>query len=214
MIYHGDCADVLPQISADAMISDPPYGVGLGVDNNQRKGAGNLAKSGYISYSDTYDNFVRLIVPRLSAALDRVERAAVFTGPHIHEQRKPDAIGGIWHPSAVGRTPWGSKNFLPVLFYGVPPNPGKHRPMVLRSTTSAEKSDHPCPKPATWMRWLIEIGTFPSDTIIDPFAGSGTTLVEAKRLGRRAIGVEIEERYCEIIAERLQQGALPLEMMS
>lgn len=207
-IYHGDCRDVLPAVVADVVITDPPYGVGLGVENNPARDASHLGKSGYASYEDSYENFVAVIVPRLNAVIEHVGRAAVWTGPHIHEQRKPVAIGGIWHPSAVGRTPWGSKNFLPVLFYGAPANSGLHRPLVIRSTAVSEANGHPCPKPAEWMRWLIDLCSSAGDVVFDPFMGSGTTLVEAKRMGRRAIGADIEEAYCDIAAKQLAQGAL------
>jgi hypothetical protein len=62
--------------------------------------------------------------------------------------------------------------------------------------------DHPSPKPLKAMQWLVS--RF-SGTVIDPFMGSGTTLVAAKNLGRQAIGVEVEERYCEVAARRLSQ---------
>lgn len=69
-------------------------------------------------------------------------------------------------------------------------------------------SDHPCPKPREFVSWLIERVARASDAILDPFVGSGTTLVVAKQLGRRCVGIEQSERYCEIAARRLAQGSL------
>ena len=69
---------------------------------------------------------------------------------------------------------------------------------------------HPTQKPVGLMRWCMTLPWTDADqTILDPFMGSGTTLRAAKDLGRRAIGIEIEERYCEIAARRLEQAVLP-----
>ncbi len=211
-IYHADCCDVLPLLPpVDLVLTDPPYGLDLGVRNNQYRDCTHLHKAGYATYEDTYENFVSLIVPRLNAVLSICERAAIFTGPHIHEQEKPNAIGGIWNPAATGRTAWESKNVLPILFYGAPKCArGCHRPTAIMSTATTENNAHPCPKPIEWMRWLVSLGSTEGELILDPFMGSGTTLVAAKNLGRRAIGIEIEEKYCEIAVERLAQEVLPL----
>jgi site-specific DNA-methyltransferase (adenine-specific) len=69
---------------------------------------------------------------------------------------------------------------------------------------------HPTEKPAVLMRWVLGLHWVPADTILDPFMGSGTTLRAAKDLGRKAIGIEIDERYCEIAAKRLAQETLGL----
>lgn len=213
-IYNADALDLLPMLSDFVLVTDPPYGVGIGADNNSQKSngyGGHLAKGSYDNYEDTYENFVQYIAPRLNLAVERARRACVFTGPHITEQRKPDAIGGIYHPAASGRTAWGTKNFLPVLLYGAPPSgAGQHRPLVLQSSENTEANGHPCPKPIGWMTWLVNLASEPSEIILDPFMGSGTTLRAAKDLNRRAIGIEINERYCEIAARRMAQGVLAL----
>lgn len=67
---------------------------------------------------------------------------------------------------------------------------------------------HPCPKPLKFKSWLIDKFSDKNSSIIDPFMGSGTTLRAAKNLGRKAIGIEIEEKYCEIAAKRCRQGVL------
>jgi site-specific DNA-methyltransferase (adenine-specific) len=211
----GDCREIVPTLpKADFLLTDPPYGLEIGSANNPVRSSGyggHLAKRSYLSYKDSYDEFTTIIVPILTSAIRFVGRAAIFTGPHIHEQLKPDAIGGIYSPSATGRTTWGSKNFLPVLFYGTPPNSGQHRPTVLRNTDSSTFNGHPCPKPISWMKWLVNLGSVIGEIILDPFMGSGTTLRAAKDLGRHAIGIEIEEKYCEIAAKRMAQEVLEFQ---
>ena len=69
---------------------------------------------------------------------------------------------------------------------------------------------HPTSKPINLLTAWVRQFSDANETILDPFMGSGTTLVAAKRLGRKAIGIELEEKYCEIAARRLSQGALDL----
>lgn len=76
--------------------------------------------------------------------------------------------------------------------------------------STGKQADHPCPRKITHAAFLVKWWSEPEDTVLDPFAGSGTTLVAAKQLGRKAIGIEINERYCEIAAKRLAQEVLDL----
>jgi len=70
--------------------------------------------------------------------------------------------------------------------------------------------EHPAVMPVELAARAIRLSTWPGETVLDPFAGTGTTLVAARLLGRRAIGVEVSERYCELAAKRLAQGTLEL----
>ncbi len=78
----------------------------------------------------------------------------------------------------------------------------------------ADAGDHPAPYPVELARRCIRLSTWPNEIVFDPFTGSGSTLVAAKQLGRRAIGFEVSERYCEIAAKRLAQGVLDFGAVS
>jgi DNA modification methylase len=206
-LHCGDCLSVMggiPDASVDAIVTDPPYGVGLGVAKDMRGGKHGLAKASYNDYKDTYENFVSMIVPRLTESLKISRRGAVFSGPHLQEQPKATAIGGIFCSAGTGRHSWGFKTFLPILFYGK--DPKLHhgaRPNVLSSNARSEKNGHPCPKPLEWMVWLIERTTLPGETVLDPFMGSGTTGVACVKTGRNFIGIEINPDYHAIAEKRI-----------
>ncbi len=196
VIYHADCREVLPTMApglVDLVLTDPPYGVGKA----------------------DWDDALPLWW------LDDAARIAPVLGvmPCLkHLLLYPYSVGRVryrWTLSAHlinGMTagPVGFGNWIPCLVYaadGTSIYQGASDTGRIVVGGDA-KPDHPCPKPYQAMRWLVS--RFPGQTILDPFMGSGTTLRAAKDLGRKAIGIEIEERYCEIAAKRLQQAVLPL----
>lgn len=216
-LYHADCRDVLLEIvPPNVLITDPPYGV-----NFTGKVTKHSNKTGQDSYSDTEENFREVVLPAVKDALLLCERAAIFTGTRrLQEYPVAKDIGGIICPNGGGRSSWGFGCYHPVLFYGSSPyiangdgarptatviyHPGMH-------VTGEDWIEHPCPKPLQFMNWLINVASLPGETVLDIFADSGTTLLAAKNAGRKAIGIEIEERYCEIAAKRLSQEVFSFE---
>ena len=114
-------------------------------------------------------------------------------------------------PAGAGIGRWGFTCFHPVLLYGKRPSSALY-PCGIESFDTSEQNGHPCPKPLRWMKWAVALASKEDETILDPFMGSGTTLVAAKNLGRRAIGIEIDEKYCEIAAKRLSQEVFNFEV--
>ncbi len=216
-IYHADAREMLPDILAhvwdiDVLVTDPPYGVNLG----SHKAAAEtrpqwLKKEGYASYDDTPENFRAIIAPIIEQLIHVCDRAAVFSADGMAwDLPRPTNIGGIYLPAACGRNAWGFANLAHVLLYGKCPDLqfGAKATAIL-SNESGAANGHPCPKPLGWMKWLLCLVSRPHETILDPFMGSGTTLRAAKDLDRIAIGIEIEERYCEMAADSLRQEVLP-----
>ena len=209
-IYHADCRDILPHIDRiDLVLTDPPYGIdGARGGGNRARGKGKYEPDGW---SDTPEYISEVCVPVISECIQKADRVILTPGKrHMRQYPDPQDIGCFWMPAAVGFSPWGVTTFQPILYYGKDPRSGRGQtPNGKALTEPAGAIDHPCAKPINAWKWLLAKGSVDDgDLVFDPFMGSGTTLRAAKDLGKRAIGVEIEERYCEIAASRLQQEVL------
>jgi site-specific DNA-methyltransferase (adenine-specific) len=203
-LYHGDCLEILTWLDADVLVTDPPYGMA------------------YISGYRHRDDMVAVAgdtspVTRDAALSLWGDRPAIAFG--TWRVPRPAATRQVitWHKTSIGpgmgdlSLPWGTATEeVYVLGSGWV---GKRRANYIATSDQrggtvgvAALIGHPTPKPVGLLEQLIECA--PSGVIADPFAGGGSTLLAARNLGRKAIGVEIEERYCEVIAKRLAQGVL------
>ena len=214
VLYQGDCREILPLLpKVDAVVTDPPYGVNLGERaNNQR-----FDRKSYSLFADT-EEFVRdTAVPATCLALSLAKRAAITTGVrNMHLYPRPKHIGAIYYPAATGCNSWGFSCWQPIFYYGADAYAGEgSRADSFQSTEAAERSDHPCPKPIGQMLWIVNRATRDGETILDPFMGSGTTGVACAKLGRKFIGIELEERYFSIACKRIEavykEPRLPLD---
>ena len=208
-IYLGDCREVLPEFSKDSVeviFTDPPYGVNLGKSKRSTKSTPNRDTGNY-GYDDTQHNLLSMMLT-VFPELIRIASCVILTPGivNLFSYPKPTWTGAIYYPSGAARGPWGFTCWQPILYYGKSRYAGQgSRPDSISSTEAAEVNGHPCPKPIVAWKKLLSYNSLPTDTILDPFMGSGTTLRAAKDLNRKSIGIEISEKYCEIAARRLQQ---------
>ena len=195
-LYHGDCLEVDAWLAADVLVTDPPYGMNAALTRT----ALDVPIAGGHN-TDVRDRALEIWG----------DRAAIVFG-HWKKPR-PENVRylGIWDKvhMALGAAsaPFASNHEEFYILGDGEWSPGR-RPTVLRvpNLLGSSRPDHPTPKPVALMERLV--GVCPPGVIADPFAGSGATLLAARNLGRKVIGVEYEERYCELIANRLAQGAL------
>ena len=238
-IYHGDCAEIMPLLAIckycgkpkengdykfhlccgdcshqniELMLTDPPYGVDLGDhDGGGEKRPGFLVKQHYDSYEDSYENFKKIVPSTIELGLKLSNRAIVFmNSSNMWDLPRPDIVGGIFVSAGVGRNKWGFTNVVHALMYGsaYALNKGS-KPTMFQGNDAAEKNGHPTPKPVRWIKRMIDLGSGEGHIVLDPFLGSGTTLVACKELKRNGIGVEISEKYCAIAKKRLQNTQVP-----
>jgi site-specific DNA-methyltransferase (adenine-specific) len=221
-IYLGDCRDVLPELIADVVITDPPYGINdrpLGPAKGRRlhwSPDGHQVSNTWHPAS-TWDDEIDPAWPALVCVTapvvawfgqwrKREEVAAAMPWPLRAEI--------IWAKDRhVGApTPLAPRDERIWLFsaQGIKPRTFETTVWDVAGVPSWAHKDHKNEKPISLLCRLAALLTDPGQLILDPFMGSGTTLRAAKDLGRRAIGIEIEERYCEIAARRLGQEVLAL----
>lgn len=204
-LYLGDCRQQTAWLEADVLVMDPPYGIGW-----KRGASAKRADAGHRGIVNDADTSAR----DEALALWGDRPALVFgsfwaTPPAGTKQtlvyRKPNDAG------VVGSNFGWRRDLEPVYILGKwPRRPAAWSsllPTMLGSSGRyAERVGHPHAKPLDIMSELI--WRCPPGVIADPFAGAGATLLAARSQGRTAVGVEVEERYCEVIARRLAQGDL------
>lgn len=202
VIYHGDCREILPTLpKVDAIVTDPPYGLDFS----------------YASYNDSRLNWFDLmndVVPMMRSLAPFVvmPSCGIDRLGWWYQHWPPDWIIAWFKGSPGHQSPIGFNDWEAHLVWGKPHKREVHD--HFQTPCGFDDPRHPCPKPIEYANWLVKRAAPEYGLVLDPFMGSGTTLRAAKDLGRRAIGIEIEEKYCEIAAKRLSQSVLPLIVTS
>lgn len=207
-LYLGDCLTQTAWLDADVLCTDPPYGMAF--DSGRVAGRTRpIANDETTEARDAVRDLWGDERPWLMFGTWRRPRPRGTSVVLVWD--KTDGTGpGMGDLSAAFGT-----SHEDIYLGGTWRKQTARRGSVIRTSCAmgnpsglVARAGHPTPKPLDLMEALLAAA--PPGTIADPFAGSGSTLVAAKALGRRAIGVELEERYCEIAARRLSQGVLPL----
>ena len=214
-IYHGDAREILPGLLRrfDALVTDPPYGIGS--HRVHRRNVPTFADE----WETTRDVF-RCIPPELSTVAFASHASLVRTHDLVTRRHERVRVG-TWLKSNVNGAGGGGNPWLAdVEFFvmGVREWPGRPWSGVVSSPRSTGNPEwqrsspnaylHPTQKPLGVMRHVL--GAVAPSSVVDPFMGSGTTVLAAREMGIPAVGIEIEERYCEIAARRMGQEVLDL----
>ena len=204
-LYHGDCLTEHDEwLTADVLVTDPPYGGGFRSRHGWRDGESKKIRvagdKNTIARDRALDDWGDK--PALVFGFWRRPMPATTRQMIIWDKRGGNGFSGDY------RMPWAdATEQVYVLGRGWQ---GKRVPAIYSipslHSASPERWGHPTPKPVLLMSELLS--KCPDGVIADPFAGSGATLVAARGAGRKAVGVELEEKYCEIIAKRLDQQVI------
>ena len=216
-LYCGDCREIIPTLpNIDLILTDLPYGIELGNPSKGGQGAIKAKKlARYTKFDDTIDNLRNLIQTSLPLMKTKSRCVAIFSGiKTIMLYPQPDWIIAWIYRFGANFCPYGFNYWTPILVYGKDPyqqerignHPLSVKSDIIEDNIPPPKNGHPCPKPlSVVIKLLNRLSPKQTDLILDPFCGSGTTLVAAKKLGRKAIGIETEKKYCDITVKRLSQ---------
>ncbi len=207
-IYHADCRDILPKMpKVDLVLTDPPYllpHVQFRPEmREQTRTWGNFSAARM-----AFDGYLALLnAPEMYWFLDEVSYPVLYPSLYANSYSLKLLV---WNKGRIGMGGKWRRSFELIAHISSTPNAVKSGRADILSEPPVDDRKHPFEKPVALVTALMEASPN-AHTILDPFMGSGTTLRAAKDLGRYAIGVEIEERYCEIAAKRMAQMVMPLE---
>lgn len=199
VIYHGDCREILPHLpKVDLVLTDPPYGIDYG------KSGGFNASHGWGPWRENVSwDQERPPKDIFDIMLQAGYAQIIWGGNYFTDYLPPTMQWLIWDKGqrdfslADCEMAWSSQHKASRIFN------------YARGAAVQDGKQHPTQKPLALMKWCL--GFYKdAHTIIDPFMGSGTTLRACKDLGRKCIGIELEEKYIEIAAKRLGQQVLAL----
>ncbi len=203
-IYHGDCRQILPHLpKVDLVLTDPPYGIGEARGKNKTRWQLAEPKDyGVASWDDS---------PPPSWLFDwlmDISRHQIIFGGNYFGL-PPSSCWLVWDKDNTGdfadcELAWTN------LKKAVRRLKWRWNGMLQENMANKELREHPTQKPLEVMKWAMSHAPEDCYFMLDPFMGSGTTLRAAKDMGRKAIGIELEEKYCEIAVKRLAQGVLAL----
>lgn len=213
-IYHGDSREILPLIErADAVITDPPYGLNIGY--------GRTALGLRHIEGDADTDLLLWVAAEAQRLLPEVGWSVVFCGytqvGAVQDSARAAGLNVksvvVWD-KAMPSLGEGIRNQyeLAVLARKGTPCETWTGGNVWRITRETGRPEHPHMKPIKLMRAVVERYSPVSGLVVDPFMGSGTTLRAAKDCGRRAVGIELDEAYCQLAVKRLAQSTIFDEM--
>ena len=209
VIYCGDCRLILPLIPAgsiDLVLTDPPYGIALDLAWLSELHLAHSKPANKTDVPIVGDSGIDL------SFLWQFPKRIIFGFPYIYDSQATGWL--VWDKQPgidtdrtltspiemASSTAWKGFRLVRCMWAGYMRDNGEHR------------FAHPTQKPQKVISYCINKASELGNLILDPFLGSGTTLVCAKKLGRKAIGIEIEEKYCQIAVERLRQSVMRLEV--
>ncbi len=205
-IYHGDCHEILPTIpKVDLVLTDPPYGIerDKGMGDLGYDGFGNRSKRQPKQYAGAWDSEEQR--PKSFSDVLGISPLVIIWGGNYFSNILPQSNKWlVWNKLQT----MPSYSDCELAWTNLHGNAVKMFTLNGSGLMATEKERvHPTQKPVSLMAWCLGKAE-EARVILDPFMGSGTTLVAAKQLGRRAIGIELDEKYCEIAANRLRQEYL------
>jgi len=197
-IYHGDCREIVPTLGRfDLLLTDPPYGIGR---DGQKCSSGR--HGGRKSYDFMGWDAKRPATDVLLMLIEHADKHIIWGGNYFVDALQAHGKWLVWDKGQRINQSDGELAYTSM--------DGALRIFTLnRVALMHDVAQHPTQKPEELIRWCIQQAG-PITTILDPFAGSGTTGRAAKDLGRKAVLIELEERYCEIAAKRMSQEVMPL----